>query len=321
MRAVFIINPVAGKGKKTDKIRAEVDACKGKVPFPIEIYLTQGKNEVKAFMQEYRDRYPEEELRFYACGGDGTVSEVVGGVIGLEKAAVGVIPCGSGNDFIRNFLTSEAQKSLAFDIEAQLRAAAVDCDVIRYEGILEGKETVGYCANMVNIGFDANVADSGQRFRKYPLMGGSLSYFAAILTNMIGKNGADLTIEADGEVVQEGPLLMSSLGNGQFCGGGIQTNPLASLQDGFVDAMIVSDVPRRRMVSLLPAVMKGRHLEMESGKDVIRTLKAKSITVTPKGGSVRISIDGEIYTAGKLTFTSEPLAFQYLLPKAEAVVS
>lgn len=116
--------------------------------------------------------------RFYVCGGDGTLNEAVNGAAFCPHAAVGVIPLGSGNDFIRNF----DKPALFGDILAQTEGEAVPIDLLSVNE--------RYAVNMVNIGFDCEVVMQVDRFRQYPLIRGPFAYLLAVFVVLSRKNGA-----------------------------------------------------------------------------------------------------------------------------------
>ena len=189
IRNIFIVNPKAGQGKGnakfTDKIKKEAE----RLGIPVEIYTTAGMGDAEILARQISDEV-KEETRIFACGGDGTLNEVLNGVIGNEKISVGVVPIGTGNDFCRNF--PEAGDFL--DIASQLNSHPVKSDAIKYSGILAGKEQTRYCANMFNIGFDCNVVDLTATLKTYPLLSGSLAYLMAILAILVKKKGANLKV-------------------------------------------------------------------------------------------------------------------------------
>lgn len=157
MRTVFIVNPKAGKGQGREKFIREIEEASRSTGIPAEVYSTQavGDGEVLAAQLAEKAEAREEETRIIACGGDGTLNEVLNGAMHRNYVTIGVVPIGTGNDFCRNF--PDAGDFL--DLEAQLRGDVMECDAIRYSGMLAGKEQTRYCANMFNIGFDCNVVD------------------------------------------------------------------------------------------------------------------------------------------------------------------
>lgn len=105
MRTVFIVNPKAGKGQGREKFIAEIEAASEKTGVPVEIYSTQGSGdgEILAAQLAKEAEARGEETRIIACGGDGTLNEVLNGAMRHDHVAIGVVPIGTGNDFCRNF--------------------------------------------------------------------------------------------------------------------------------------------------------------------------------------------------------------------------
>ncbi|MBQ2890695.1 MAG: hypothetical protein IJE44_03505 [Clostridia bacterium] len=309
MKTIFIINPCAGQGKKAKELKEKIQKTAEKS----QVYLTRRAADAKKFVKKYCKKYGP--ARFIACGGDGTLNEVLNGAIAEPEAEIGVIPIGTGNDFCRNF------KDGAEFSDAYLQATgdSVKCDAIRYSIFSKGKEKIGYCANMFNIGFDCNVADKVAELKKKPFISGSFAYLASVLLNLIKKNGANLKIEIDGKVKHDGKLLLTSIANGCFCGGGIKSNPLAELNDGLISVNIVKDVPRREFIKLLPNYMKGSFLNLPKIDEVIWTGKCEKITITPNNGEIKICIDGEIESGDRIEFEIAPGAFNFVIPAEKSV--
>lgn len=308
MTTVFVVNPKAGKGNNIADFADKIRDCAQKTGEAVEIYFTQSAGDACDYVKNYC--LTRGSARFIACGGDGTLNEVLNGAIDCAGAEIGVVPIGTGNDFCRNFSPEED-----FDnIEAQLAGTAEKCDAIRYTTWVDGEIRRGYCVNMFNIGFDCNVADMTAEMKKKPLISGSTAYFLSILVNLIKKKGANLEIELDGEKVHSGPLLLTSVANGSFCGGGIMSNPLASVQDGLININIVNNVSRMEFIGLLPHYMKGDFLSLKNIEKVIRSVKCTKAVITPLTGAVRLCIDGEIADMGKTEFEIVHNAFNFVLP-------
>ena len=297
MRTVFIVNPKAGKGQGREKFIAEIEAASEKTGVPVEIYSTQGSGdgEILAAQLAQEAEVRGEETRIIACGGDG------------------MVPIGTGNDFCRNF--PEAGDFL--DIEAQLTGTVMDCDAIRYSGMLDGRVQTRYCANMFNIGFDCNVVDLTAKLKTYPLLAGSMAYLMAVLCILVRKKGADLRVELDGEVYEDGPVLLTALANGSFCGGGVKSAPTARLDDGLMDVNIIYNVSRREFLSKFPAYSKGTHMQLPGIEKIIFARQCRRAVITPRQGAMRLCTDGEIVDAGRIEFEVVPRAFRLLLPAAE----
>ena len=312
MRTIFVINPAAGQGKGTEKFIEKVKKAADITLTEVEIYTTKAVGDAEVFVNEIGrlSEGSDEEIRVIACGGDGTVNEVLNGVIKYENMVMGVVPIGTGNDFVRNF----PEAGSFSDVEAVLRGTVVPCDAIRYTGFTDGKEQTRYCANMFNIGFDCNVVDQTNTIKKYPLMAGSLAYLMGIGATFIKKKGADLKVTVDGVVENDGPLLLTSIANGCYCGGGVKSNPCAVVQDGLMDINIIMDVTRMEFLNLFPKYSKGTHMEVPGIERILCARQCKKAVVEPRQGSMRLCVDGEIVDAGKVEFECVQNAFRLLIP-------
>ena len=312
MKTVFIVNPCAGRGEGCKETVEFIKESCTLINADFDIYITKSVGDATEFVKGYIKR--NGCARFIACGGDGTLSEVINGVIEYSDCEVGVMPNGTGNDFCRNFVTTASYR----DAISQVYGSTVICDAIKYTYHINETEFVKYCANMINIGFDCNVADMTAQMKKKPFISGSMAYYASIFSKLIKKDGAKLKITIDGKEEHTGTLLLTSIANGSYCGGGIMSNPLADLSDGFLDVNIVNDVSRIKFLKLLPHYIKGDFLSLKNIENVVRTFKCKKITVEPLEGTMRICNDGEIFDAEKTEFKVIPKAFKFVVPSAIA---
>lgn len=295
METIFIINPMAGQGKNDNFIKTLKSNG-------LNFYITKSVGDAEDFVRNYCEE--NGPARFLSCGGDGTFNEVLNGLIDTPDAEIGVLPMGTGNDFCRNF---------EYDFSnfiAQITGNTVKCDAIRYT--TNGKSR--YCANMFNIGFDCNVADMATTMKKKPFISGSLAYFSAILAVMIKKKGANIKLEIDDKEFFDGQILLTSIANGKFCGGGIMSNPLAEICDGFINVNIIYNIPRRKFITLLPRYMKGTHINLKNIEKVIYNTKCKKIKITPNTKNFRICVDGEIQDANTIEFEIAPQVFNFVVP-------
>ncbi len=311
MKTVFIVNPKAGHNNNIQAFTEHLKKISARLNADTEIYQTIAVGDGQRFVQSYCEKFGA--ARFIACAGDGTLSEVLNGAIASKDSEIGVIPIGTGNDFCRNFGDENFQ-----DIALQLTGESVKCDAIRYTTTINGTEKTGYGINMFNIGFDCNVADKTADIKNNTFASGSLAYFLSILINLIKKKGADLKIDLDGTEALNGALLLTSIANGSFCGGGIKSNPLASIRDGLININIIKNISRLRFITLLPCYMKGSFLKKKNIERVITTKKCKKVTITPNTKTIRLCTDGEICDVGKIEFEIVHNAFNFILPSLRA---
>ena len=309
MRTIFVINPKAGQGKNIEKLVENIKQTAKNLGKEIEIYITKKVNDAEKFVRNICQS-DKNELSFFACGGDGTVNEVLNGAFGFNNASIGVIPIGTGNDFCRNF--PEAGDFL--NIESQLNAKKVCVDAIKYHGKIDGREQTRYCANMFNIGFDCNVADLTSKLKQKPFITGSFAYLLAVLIILIKKRGANLKIKLDNNIYNSGNLLLTSVANGGFCGGGINSNPNACIDDGIMDVNIINDVPRIKFLKLFPRYSDGSFLNLKGIDKIVKVVKCKKASIIPLDGKMRLCTDGEISNAESIEFEIINNAFNFLIP-------
>lgn len=308
MKTVFVINPAAGKRKNVELLVNRIKAVIKELGVKAEIHITRAVGDASRFVREFHEK--NGKTRFIACGGDGTLNEVLNGVMGADECEVGVLPIGTGNDFCRNF-----GKELCFDsISHQIYGQSAKCDAIKYSTHINGEHKQGYCANMFNIGFDCNVADLTAAVKQKTWVRGSLAYFVSILITLIKKKCTRLKIHIDGKEAHDGRLLLTSVANGCYCGGGIKSNPLACVNDGLINVNIIKNVSRLRFISLLPYYMKGTHLKLRGIEKIILCKKCRKISIMPYDEKIRLCIDGEITDAGETEFEIIHNAFNFVVP-------
>lgn len=305
MRHIFIVNPISGKGNAEKKILPSIISEAEKKGISYEIHITKcpgdGERIVREFCREAEEGEAEYRLRFYAVGGDGTLNEVVNGLVGCSKAEAALIPVGTGNDFVRNFKNPK----VFFNMEAQLEGKARPVDLIHFGN--------RYAANMVNIGADCDVVVEAGKLRGYPLMGNGLSYLLGIIKVLSGKLGIRMHVETDdGEKRLEDWILLA-VGNGQYCGGGFRGVPKATINDGYLDLSMVKWMNHWNVLQILPKYRQGTHLDSKQGEKYVEYRKCRTVTIKPET-FMQASIDGEIESLGETTFTIAPEAILFSVP-------
>lgn len=314
MKHIFVINPAAGKGQGL-RMRENIESIAGKLGIEPIFYNTRGIGDAKEFVKEFCDKNSEDELlRFYSCGGDGTLNEVVNGTFGIKNAEIAAFPAGTGNDFVRNF----DGKDFA-DIESQMLGESIPIDLIYYEYELCEKnngvfDTSGYGINMFNIGFDADVVDITQKYKKIPFLEGHLAYLAGVFKTFIFMKGIDVTVKCDGEIAYDGELLLTALANGAYCGGGVKGVPTARVDDGLMDVSMIKRISRLNFAKLFPEYKDGSHLNNPKAMNVIKIKQGKSVSIESRKEPFTISVDGEIVYSKKLELKVVPMAANFVIP-------
>lgn len=302
IKHIFILNPVAGKGASQHGLRERIEQACVNHGADYEIFQTGARGEATEYVRALCKRQPDTSLRFYACGGDGTLSEVVNGAYGYANAAVGVIPVGTGNDFVRNF----EGKEQFLDIEAQLDGEVQTFDLLRYNGQL--------CVNMINIGFDCEVVKLTAKLKKKKLLSADFGYIAGLVLTLILKPGVKAQVSIDGGAPERRNMLLTSVANGSWCGGGFYSSPLALLSDGVLDVLMIKNVSRVRFLSLVKSYKNGSFVSNPKARRVIDYVKCHRIKYA-FNGMQSVCVDGEVTEAKDLEIDAVRDALCLIVPK------
>lgn len=300
MKHYFLINPAAGKGKHCCDIENEIINYCGKKELEYNIYYTTGVGDAENYIRQ-TCKENDNEYRFYACGGDGTISEVVNGASGFQNASIGVIPIGTGNDFIRNFTNYDN----FFNIEAQIKGIIINLDLIKYNE--------RYAVNTLNVGFDAEVVKTVVKIKRNPAVPAKLAYVLGALHQLIRKPGVRIKVSVDDGIVEEKDLLLTCIGNGAYCGGGFHSGPYVSTDDGLMDVCFIKNVSRIKFLMLLGAYKKGTYLTRRGIDKIVEYIKCKKLDIEfsePRS----VSIDGELFDIKGLRSESVSGALRFCLP-------
>ena len=303
MRHVFILNPVAGKNQAALALREKIDAYFADHPdAEYSIRLTDGVGAATRIACEECERG---DVRLYACGGDGTLQEVAQGIpAGRSDVELTVVPCGSGNDFVRTFGGAEAFCDLKDLLEGvALPVDAVDCgDLISL--------------NIAAIGLDAAVALKMQKYKKWRGVSGSMAYNIAVVDVICHPIGVKMELEIntpDGVVSRRGKYLMTLAANGRFYGGGYQGAPSAITDDGLLEFVMVKKVSRFKIPFVIGKYKAGRHSEVEC----IETIRGTAMRVKAAKPMV-CTVDGECFITDAIRFSVIPGAYRFVVPSAVA---
>lgn len=314
MKHIFIINPIAGRKKKSEKFINNIIQTSESLGIDYQLYFTKGRGDGGKFARECCIKYSDENvpLRIYGCGGDGTVNELANGTYGYDNVEIGIIPMGTGNDYIRNYGTVKEFRN----IRNQILGKSQYSDLIRYKAYCNNDVIEAYCANMFNIGFDCNVADLTETVKQLPLIKGPMAYLISVAIILIKKKGANLKIEFEDGRVKDGKLLLTSIANGCYCGGGVKGAPYSKLDDGLMDVTVIEDISRMFFISMFPSYSKGTHLEKKKVKEggMIKCTKEKTLTITARDEYLKLCTDGEISIHEKLEFSMVSEGFRFIVP-------
>ena len=246
MKHIFIINPTAGKTDSRQKIYDMAESLRQKHGLDVQCILTKKQGHATELAKKLRET--GEALRFYACGGDGTVNEVANGIIGYDNAAMTVIPVGTGNDFLKNF-GDDMEKFR--DAENLWDGPQFPMDAIDVNGRV--------ALTIACSGIDARVARDVHKYSESPLLDGKGSYIYSLAVNFLFKGiGTHWTITLD-DVTTEGDWSLVSVCNGRYYGGGFMPVAEARMDDGVLNTLVVREVNRRTFLKFVGPYSRGEY--------------------------------------------------------------
>ena len=307
----FIVNPRAGSGKTMYEWLPAERRLK-RLGIPCDIAMTDHKRHATALAQHAA---AEGYRRIIAVGGDGSLHEVFNGIcrwcaatgVPTEDFLIGVVPIGSGNDWIRSLGVPNDTTEVVNMIH---RRSSGVMDVMRVKS--SGGKTA-YMANIGGVGFDSHVCkrvntqkESGRR--------GRLIYLNSLRYTIFNLKSIYISVVADGEVVFTGMCYSVAFGNGKYSGSGMRQVPLAVMDDGLLDYTIIPKTPLLKVVRELPRLFNGTLHQSE----YVISGKCRSLQIVPmdeQSGDI-FELDGEI--EGWLPMSIEVTGHQINVIKGEA---
>ena len=295
-RYFAIVNPAAGSGRCGKLAPAALERLRA-AGLDIEVRKTRAPGEAVVFANS---AYAEGYRNFIAVGGDGTGFEIVNGLFPAAasegRAALGFLPLGTGNSFLRDF----TERGADYAIEAIRTRRRRPCDVIRLN---HAGGTLFYI-NTLNIGFAADVATLTNRHLKRL---GELGYLAGVLVSLARLRRRSFPLRADGER-DDRRCLFLAFSNSKYTGGKMMIAPQASIGSGAIEYVHWGPIGRFGLVRNLATLFDGSHIrhplasrrtatriefDIEAPVDVVvdgevLTLEVKSLEVLPNALDVMV---------------------------------
>lgn len=276
----LIVNPVAGSGlaKQIGEEAAKRLSDKG---IPFQLHLTDHPGHATELARQAAAEGHETVIAF---GGDGTVTETATGLRGT-KTALGIVPSGTGNDFIKTVgIPKHWDEALDFILSHPARP--VD------SGLVNDR----FFMNVCGTGFDVMVLDLAESAKKK--VRGIWPYLYGVLRAITAFKPFEMHVEIDGKPM-DGKYMICSIGNGRYIGGGIPITPLADVTDGMFDVLVVDAVPRWKIPFYLPSIMMGTLYKRRPAHRYL----ASSVSLSSPG--MRLNMDGEILPMESAKFVCE----------------
>jgi YegS/Rv2252/BmrU family lipid kinase len=278
----FIVNPAAGNGYALKTEQSIADALSS-YDVAYEFVHTSFPEEATRLAREAAGRPGCQGV--IAVGGDGTAYEVACGLLNTD-VPLGIIPAGTGNDFIKTVgIPSKPLEAL----ERIIHGAARPVDV--------GRLNERMFLNVCGTGFDEQALEYTLAAKKYAR--GIIPYLIGVLRAIFSYKPVHVCFTVDGET-QERDVLLCSIANGKFIGGGIPVCPEASADDGLLDVIIVENKPRWQIPFYLPGLMLGKIDRFR----ITTHKRCRSMSIASSG--MRLNVDGEIITLDRADFEVLP---------------
>ena len=306
----FIVNPRAGSGKTMFEWLPAERKLK-RLGIPCDIAMTDHKRHATALAYEAASKGYR---KIIAVGGDGSLHETFNGICRwcartgtpTEEFLLGVVPIGSGNDWIRS-LGVPNDTSEVVDLIRKNSVGVMDVVRVKSSG---GR--LAYMANIGGVGFDSHVCkrvniqkESGRR--------GKMIYLNSLRYTIFNLKPVYISVVADGEVIFTGQCFSVALGNGRYSGSGMRQVPLAVMDDGLLDYTVIPKAPLAKVLKELPRLFNGTLNQSE----YVISGKCRSLQIVPmdEQSADIFELDGEI--EGLLPMSVEITGHQINVIKGE----
>ncbi|MBR4954216.1 MAG: YegS/Rv2252/BmrU family lipid kinase [Oscillospiraceae bacterium] len=297
MKHLFIVNPIAGGKDRTEYVSAKVAQTFSNREGEFEIYTT--KAPLDAVSKIMTESLKCNELRVYACGGDGTLNECVNAAIDLDNVTVTCFPNGTGNDFIKHF---GEDRERFFKLEELVDGEVHPIDVI--------KCNERYSINICSVGIDARIGLDVHKYSHLPVVGGSAGYVISTAVHFFKGIKEHLRVLCNGRLFS-GDMTLICACNGSYYGGGFHPVPDARPDDGLLDFLIIKGVSRATFAKLVGEYAKGNYAKYPKYITHIRSTKME----ISADNEIVINVDGERAEASKINIQVIPKAVNFVFPK------
>ena len=217
MTHIFIVNPNAGNQTFADDLRRKLLDIKGLNYFVFNTRYAGNETEI---IKEIQKIFEDEKLRFYCCGGSGTMRNMLNGFDDLDSAEVAFFPCGMTNDFLKVF---GKEQDRFHNINELIAGDVIDVDYI--------KSNHGVAINALSVGYDSTCVRKYEQYRGLKIFGDNVPYTLFVIYALLFSKSNEYEIEIDGRYY-EGEISEIVFNNGLNMGGNMYLYPGANVSDG-----------------------------------------------------------------------------------------
>ena len=265
----ILLNPVAGNGRALSLLPS-IEAELGRRGIDYQVKRTEYAGHATLLARDA----VKDGADILSCGGDGTLCEVLSGMQGSQSTLL-ILPCGTGNDFIKSFypLPKDPFKALVAQLDGQ--SARIDFGRVNDKAFL----------NVAGTGFDVQVLQQAGRFKKFG--SGLVPYLLGVVAALCRFRPVKAELVLDGEPMS-GEYSIISIANGQYFGGGMRVAPKAEIDDGFFDVVLVKRVRKWQVALLMPTFITGHFTRLP----ITTVRKCRRVTLRAEG--LIVNADGEL---------------------------
>ena len=307
MKYVFIVNPHSGKRESEKEVIPHIHSYFEDKKLEYAVDITEYPMHAAEIVDGYLKAEPKQKFRFFACGGDGTLNEVVTGAAEHANAEIACFACGGGNDFVKCF---DVPDDNFRDVAKLVESESTPIDLLKVND--------KYCINIVSVGLDADISNAVIKYRKAKFLRGPMAYNLALLECILKPIGKNLKIEIGDDIVLENKYVLAVAGNGNFYGGAYRATPEAKLDDGIIDIVTVDKMSLPRVASMIPVYKKGEHLVdgriIDKLADKLTYYRTDKIRISSNKAFI-VNIDGERFSTDNLNVAMMKKALRFVVPK------
>ena len=296
MTHLFVINPAAGSRDRTQQYRENIEKICKPLGLDYRIEVSKAPGDCTRITREAAES--GQPYRVYACGGDGTLNEVVAGAAGFPNVAVTCYRGGSGNDFVKIFDDPDAFQ----DLERLLDCKEAEFDLIRCNDDIS--------LNICSVGLDARIGTDVSRYKRLPLLSGFRAYALSTVVNVIKGISEHYVVKINGDTIDSEQTMICAC-NGRYYGGGFNPVPEADPCDGWLDVLAVKKVSRLQVPTVVGKYKAGRFQELPH---LVRHFRVKELTIHCDGPTP-INLDGELRTAKTVHIEVAKEKVRFFYPK------